>query len=74
MPETERVGWARQTLAALENLTSSEREAIELSYFARLTNNEIAERLGISVFAVRATLASALQRVAHAIEGTGWHD
>lgn len=63
----ERVGWAQQTLAALRSLNASQREVIRLSYFERLSQEDIASRLGLPVQMVRVTAASALQRIADAL-------
>lgn len=67
-PLPNHVGWARQTLAALRLLTVSQRAVIHLAYFERLSQEEIAVRLGMPMGTVRATAAEALQRVAVAIE------
>ena len=67
LERVERVGWAQETLAALRSLNASQREVIQLSYFERLTQEDIAARLGLPVQMVRVTAASALQRIADAL-------
>jgi RNA polymerase sigma factor (sigma-70 family) len=68
--DAERPRWARETRAALQNLSATQREVVQLVYFERLTQADTAARLGLSPLTVHATLASALQRIASAIEGT----
>ena len=65
----DRVRWAQQTLAALRHLTPAELEVIQLSYFERMTGDEIARRLGLPVAKVKTLAANALQGVADSIEG-----
>lgn len=54
---------------ALSTLTTSQREVLVLSYFERLTQPQIAARLGMPLATVRVDVASALIRLATAIEG-----
>ena len=66
----DRVGWARQTLVALRSLPVAQREVIRLAYFDRLSQEDIAARLGMPLTSVKAAAATALQRIADLIEGT----
>ena len=71
LQRAERLGWAHQTLAALRSLNASQRAVIQLSYFERLTQEDIAARLGLPVQMVKVTAASALQRIADALADIG---
>ena len=64
----ERQGWASLTRTAMLALPKIQREMIELSYLAKLTQAEIAERLGVALSVVKSGLADALQRIAKSIE------
>jgi RNA polymerase sigma-70 factor (ECF subfamily) len=66
----DRVGWARQTLVALRSLPVAQREVIRLAYFERLSQDDIAARLGMPLTSVKVAAATALQRIADLIEGT----
>ena len=71
VPDPERVGWAEQATSALASLTALQREVVLLTYCDGLSQLDISRRLGVSLVAVRSTAATALQRVANAIEGGG---
>jgi len=59
---------AHETLLASRSLTVTQRAVVQLAYFERLSPEEIAVRLGMSVRTVKAAAATALQRVAEAVE------
>ena len=67
---TPRIGWATQTRTAMWTLPTVQREVLELSYFARLSQTDIATRLGVSTEFVKASTASALQQIANLIMAT----
>jgi RNA polymerase sigma-70 factor, ECF subfamily len=62
--ETERRVAVRQ---ALDELDEAVRETLELSYFAGLTADEIAEHMAVPVGTVRSRLARGLQRLAQVL-------
>jgi RNA polymerase sigma-70 factor (ECF subfamily) len=66
--EAERRVAVRQALAELE---ASVRETLELSYFAGLTAEEIAERMDVPTGTVRSRLARGLSRLAQVLSDLG---
>jgi len=65
-----RLEWATQTRNAMGTLPTVQREVLELSYFAHLSQSDIAIRLGVSVEFVKASAAIALQQIANRIATT----
>ena len=65
----ERIAWAAEIKAALEGLPDEQQEAIELSYFGDLTQQEIAGRLDVPLGTVKARMARGMQRLARRIDG-----
>jgi RNA polymerase sigma factor (sigma-70 family) len=59
----ERVAWSAELQAGLANLPDEQREAIELSYFASLTQVEIARQLSVPVGTVKARMARGMRRL-----------
>ena len=59
---------AADICTALRTLPDPQRQAVELSYFAGLTQTEIAERLGIPLGTVKGRLRLALRKLATQLE------
>ena len=64
----DRLTWASEVRTGLDSLEEAQREAIELAYFADLTQKEIAERLGVPIGTVKARMARGMRRLAERIE------
>jgi RNA polymerase sigma-70 factor (ECF subfamily) len=59
----ERVAWSAELHAGLARLPSEQKEALELSYFAGLTQSEIADRTGVPIGTVKARMARGMHRL-----------
>ena len=64
----DRLTWASEVRRGLDSLGADQREALELAYFADLTQKEIADRLGVPIGTVKARMARGMQRLAERIE------
>src|SRR5262245_15334251 len=64
----ERDGRALSVMAALRKLPERQRQVVELHYFDRLKDNEISERLGGSVAAIRVLRCRALKELRRLME------
>ena len=60
--------WASEVRNGLDALNADQREALELAYFADLTQKEIAERLGVPIGTVKARMARGMRRLAEKIQ------
>jgi RNA polymerase sigma factor (sigma-70 family) len=67
----ERFAWAAEVRSALGRLPEVQREAIELAYFAGMTQSEIARRLDVPLGTVKARTARGMQRLAAMLETGG---
>jgi RNA polymerase sigma factor (sigma-70 family) len=65
----DRVAWAAEVRGGLNRLPVEQQEAIELSYFGDLTQQEIAAQLGIPVGTVKARMARGMRRLAAVVDG-----
>ncbi len=65
----ERIAWAAEVRAAMTQLSADQQEAIELSYFGDLTQQEIAAKLSIPVGTVKARMARGMRRLSQLIDG-----
>ena len=59
----------REVLAALDRLAPRQREVLVLRYWSELSENEIAEALGISRGSVKSTASRALDALEKMMEG-----
>jgi RNA polymerase sigma factor (sigma-70 family) len=59
-----RLAWSMELHAALAALPAPQREAIELAYFADLTQRQIAERLQVPLGTIKARMARGMRRLA----------
>jgi RNA polymerase sigma factor (sigma-70 family) len=64
----ERMAWAAEIRWALNQLPDDQRQAIELAYFAQLTQRQIAERLDVSIGTIKARVWRGLDKLAAVIE------
>ena len=64
----DRLAFVADTLRALAVLTSLQREVLTLSYFAGLTQDEVADRLEMPVARVRTCAAEGLSRMAETMQ------
>ena len=64
----DRLTWASEVRIGLDSLSADQRESIELAYFAELTQQEIADRLGVPIGTVKARMARGMRRLAERIE------
>lgn len=64
----ERLTRASEVRRGLDTLVHEQREAIELAFFEDLTQQQIAERLGIPIGTVKARMARGLKKMAERIE------
>ena len=62
---------AAEVRSALGRLPEVQREAIELAYFAGMTQSEIARRLDVPLGTIKARTARGMQRLAALIENGG---
>ena len=69
----DRVAWSAELRAGLDRLSAEQREAIELAYFAGLTQQEIAARLEVPVGTVKSRMARGMRRLTEMMttEGAG---
>lgn len=65
----DRLAFAAEVRQALQKLRPSQREAIELSYFAEMTQVEIADALGVPLGTVKARMARGMKRLASLVGG-----
>ena len=65
----ERLAWAAEVRAAMTQLSVDQQEAIELSYFGDLTQQEIATKLGIPIGTVKARMARGMRRLTAIVDG-----
>jgi RNA polymerase sigma-70 factor (ECF subfamily) len=65
----DRMAWAAEVRVALDRLPAEQQQAIELSYFADLTQQEIAHHLEVPVGTVKARMARGMRRLTGMIEG-----
>lgn len=66
----ERLAWADEVRAALDQLPPPQRKVIELAYFERYTQSEIATALDVPLGTVKTRTARGLQRMAGLLEST----
>jgi len=59
----EQLAWAAEVRAALGQLADDQRRAIELAYFAQLTQKEIAEHLNIPLGTIKARMSRGMARL-----------
>lgn len=64
----ERIGLRSQVLAALAQLPARQREAVALRYYQGLTDQQVAEAMGISPGSVKTHLHRAVSALAHDLE------
>jgi len=64
----DRVAWAAELRAGLERLPFEQQEAIELSYFGDLSQQEISAELGIPIGTVKARMARGMRRLASLVD------
>lgn len=64
----ERIGLRSQVLAALAQLPARQREAVALRYYHGLTDQQVAEAMGISAGSVKTHLHRAVTSLAHDLE------
>ena len=64
----DRLTWASEVRSGLDSLGADQREALELAYFGDLTQQEIADRLGVPIGTVKARMARGMRRLAERIE------
>ncbi len=67
----ERRGWAVDVRRAIDRLGESQRRVLTLSYFERLTQSEIAARLGMPLGEVSSSAATGLTRLATLLSAAG---
>ena len=65
----ERLAWAAEVRAAMTRLSVDQQEAIEVSYFGDLTQQEIATKLGIPIGTVKARMARGMRRLTAIVAG-----
>ena len=58
-----------QTWQAMATLTTSQRQVLVMAYIDRLTQPEIARRIGVPLAIVRVNVASGLRRLGAALDG-----
>jgi RNA polymerase sigma factor (sigma-70 family) len=68
-----RIADAAELRGALSELPSAQREAIELAYYAGLSQREIAERLRVPIGTVKARTARGLRRARRFLTSAGDH-
>jgi RNA polymerase sigma factor (sigma-70 family) len=64
----ERMAWAAEIRWALTQLPDDQRQAIELAYFAQLTQRQIAEQLEVPIGTIKARVRRGLDKLAAVIE------
>lgn len=62
---------SRVLRSAVLDLTPAQREAVELAYFAGLTQKEVAERVGEPIGTVKARIRRAIQRLERKVAAAG---
>jgi RNA polymerase sigma-70 factor (ECF subfamily) len=65
----ERLAWAAEVRTALTQLSADQQEAIELSYFGDLTQQQIAAKLDVPIGTVKARMARGMRRLAALVDG-----
>ena len=65
----EKLAWSAEIQVSMAGLSADQREAISLSYFAGLSQREIAERLGVPLGTVKARMARGMRQLSVAIIG-----
>jgi RNA polymerase sigma factor (sigma-70 family) len=63
-----RMAWAAEVRWALSELPAEQRQALELAYFAQLTQREIAERLEAPIGTIKARLSRGVVRMGEILE------
>jgi RNA polymerase sigma factor (sigma-70 family) len=64
----ERMAWAAEIRWALTRLPDEQRQAIELAYFAQLTQSQIARQLEVPIGTVKARVWRGLDRLAEVLQ------
>lgn len=67
----ERHAWAAEVREALENLSGTQREVLEMAYFEGRTQAEIAAALGVPLGTVKARMARGMHRLAELVVADG---
>jgi RNA polymerase sigma-70 factor (ECF subfamily) len=65
----DQMAWAAEIRVALDQLPAEQQQAIELSYFANLTQREIAHHLGVPIGTVKARMARGMRRLSSMVLG-----
>jgi RNA polymerase sigma factor (sigma-70 family) len=65
----ERYAWASELQAALAQLPDSQRQALEMAYFADQSQREIAAELEVPIGTVKARMARGTKALAHILRG-----
>jgi len=65
----DRLAWAAEVRSAMTRLSEEQQEAIELSYFGDLSQQQIASRLGVPVGTVKARMGREMRKLAILIGG-----
>jgi RNA polymerase sigma-70 factor (ECF subfamily) len=61
----------RQVQAALAQLPTDQREALELAYYGGFTQSELAERLGVPLGTIKSRMFAGLSRLRDLLENSG---
>lgn len=65
----DRMAWAAEIRVALATLPDEQQQALELSYFGDLTQQEIASQLGVPIGTVKARMARGMRRLTSLVTG-----